>query len=241
MSVLLDILVIAVIGLFCFFGFRKGIVRSIVSIIGTLAVSAVAVLFSDPIAEGIFRTVLEPSLEEKVENSLKLAEQSGASATSVLSSLENSLPSYITDSMFNFGVTDKELSSALSNGAQAVTTLLEPVVVSFISAVVSVIIFVVLSVLVRIISRFICRAVDSSPVGTLNKVVGAVMGIVEGFVIVFVIMFIIRIAVPHMANVPEIISDETISETTVFKALYDNDLLISAVSSTESPNTESVG
>ena len=101
--------------------------------------------------------------------------------------------------------------------------------------------FLLISVIIKLVTKLINSKIDNSYVGVINRVLGAVIGIIEGFVLILVIAFIIRIAVPHLKHVPEIISDESISQSTIFKGIYDSPILTGVVeTNTESPNTKAV-
>ena len=82
---------------------------------------------------------------------------------------------------------------------------------------------------------------SDSPLGMLDSVAGGAVSIIEAFVILMVAAFVLRMATPHMAVVPKPISEKSISESTVFKGVYNSPIIIGLVSSvTDSPNTEKV-
>lgn len=235
---ILDALVIIVIAVFVIIGFLKGAVKSVVSAVGTFAASAFSLFLSNPIAQYIYRTAIKSSLTEKFEEAIKTS-QAGVSGNLVERTLDT-LPDFVKDSMFNFGISTKELSGAISKGAEAIETLLAPIVISFISVIVACVLFTVILVIIKIISKIVCSAIDSSVLSFPNKFLGALIGLVEGFVIVFIAMFILRLCIPHMEEVPEIISDYSISKTTVFEGIYDSDILTGMISAhSESPNHSS--
>lgn len=237
MGVTLDILVIIIIAIFVALGFKKGALKTVISVVGTLIASSISVFFSGPIARWIYDSMIKTSFDEKIEDAMKLAAQTGSS--DIINKIYDTLPQFVNNSLFNFGISDKELSAATSNGAQAIESLISPIVISFISIITAFIIFVILMVVIKIISKFICAAVDNSAIGVVNRFFGALIGLIEGFIIVFVIMFVLRLAIPHIADVPAIISDETISSSTVFKGIYNSEILTGIISSTTvSPNVD---
>ncbi|MDE7389547.1 MAG: CvpA family protein, partial [Lachnospiraceae bacterium] len=54
MSIFLDVLVIIIIGVFVVIGFKKGLIKTVVSVIGTFLASALSVFLSNPISEYIY-------------------------------------------------------------------------------------------------------------------------------------------------------------------------------------------
>lgn len=234
---LLDVLVIILIAIFVVIGFSKGIAKTAVSVVGTLAVSALSMFLSKPLSEYIYRTVIKVSFTEKIKEAIITAKQTGYS--NVIDKIVDTLPKYIDNSLFDFGITQKELAGAASKGAEAIETLLAPAIISFISLLTAFILFVLLMVVVKLISRVIYSAIDSSVLGVADRFLGALVGLAEGFIIVFIAMFILRVAIPHMESVPDLISDQSISDTVVFKGIYDSQILTGIVSSCSvSPNIE---
>ena len=131
MNIVLDLIVIGIIAVFVILGFNKGILKTVVSVISTAIASAVSIFVSNPIAEGIYNGVLKTTLTEKIEEAIKMSQQT--SSGNVLDKILNTLPTFVQDSMFNFGISTKELSSALSYGAESIAKVISPIIISFIS------------------------------------------------------------------------------------------------------------
>lgn len=239
MNIALDFLVIVIVAVFAFFGFKKGIMKTIVSIVGTFIASLLTMLLSNPIAEAIYYGLFDDVIVEKAYDASKLFKQSGEGQ--LIDKILQTMPKFVGNSLPGFGISQKSLSAAAAAGAEKVEELLRPIVISFISLIVSVILFILISVIIKFISRFINDRIDDSYIGTVNRFFGAVIGIIEGFVLILVIAFVIRIAVPHLKTVPDIISNESISQSTVFKGIYDSPILTGIIAAdTQSPNTEAV-
>lgn len=239
MSIALDVLVIIIVAVFAYFGFNKGLMKTVVSIVGTFIASILTMFLSNPIAEAIYFGGFDDVIVEKAYDASKLFQQSGEGQ--LIDKILQTMPKFVVNSLPGFSISQKSLASAASAGAEKVEELLRPIVISFISLIVSIILFVLISVIIKVISKFINERIDDSYIGTINRFFGAVIGIVEGFVLILVIAFVIRIAVPHLKQVPDIISNESISQSTIFKGVYDSPILTGIIASdTESPNTESV-
>lgn len=237
MGLELDIMVIIVLAVFVVIGFRKGIAKTVVSVVGTFVASLLSIALSNPIAEGIYNSVIKTSLIEKIEEAMKMSDQTGSG--SLVDNILKTMPDFVNKSLFNFGISTKEISSAISHGASAVEEMLSSIIVSFISIFVSLCTFIILMVIIKLVGRIICSFIDDTAIGTVNRFFGALVGLLEGFAVVIVIAFLIRIAVPHFENTPNIISAESISQSTVFKGIYNSSLLTDYIeNSTMSPNSE---
>lgn len=239
MGLELDILVIIILAVFVVIGFRNGIARTVVSVVGTLIASALSMFLANPVAEGIYNGVIKTSLTEKIEDAMKMSSQTGSG--NLIDNILNTMPDFVNRSLFNFGISTKEFSTAISHGASAIEELLSSIIISFISVFVSLFLFIILMVIIKLVSKMIVAAIDDSAIGTVNRFLGALIGLVEGFVVVIVIAFVIRIAVPHFEKTPKIISEESISQSTVFKGIYDSPMLAQFIAdNTMSPNPGSV-
>ncbi len=239
MSTALDVLVIIIVAVFAILGFKKGIAKTVVSIIGTILASALTMILSNPIAEAIYQGGFKTALVEKIGDAIKLYKQSGQG--SLVESIMKTMPKFVNNSLSSFGVSTQTLNSAAGKSAEQVEQLIRPIIVSFISVFVSIFLFIILTIIIKLISKLIVNTIDDSVVGGVNAFLGAVVGIIEGFVIVILIAFVVRITIPHLKEVPEIISDSSISQSTVFKGIYDSSLLTQFVESgTNSPNTDTV-
>lgn len=236
MSITLDILVIIIVAVFAFLGYKKGIARTVISIIGTVISSVLTMILSNPIAEAIYFGGFNKTIIDKVNDASALLKRSGTGT--LMEKILETMPDFVSNSLPGFNISKADLSAAAANSPQKVEELLRPIVISFISLIVSIVLFVLISIIVKVVSKFIADRIDDWALGTVNKFLGAVVGIIEGFVLVLMIAFVLRIAVPHMKQVPNIISNDSISHSTVFKGVYDSPILTGFLSNTESPNTE---
>jgi len=236
MNATLDVLVIIIVAAFAYMGYKKGIIRTLLSVAGTFAASILSMILSTPIAQIIYLGGFQGTILEKVRDASALLKSSGKGT--LMEKILETMPSYVTKSLKGFKISNDMLANAASKGPEKVEELLRPIVVSFISIIVSAVLFVIFFIVAKIIVKFISERIDDWSLGSVDALMGAVVGIMEGFVLTLMIAFIIRLAVPHMEKVPKIISNGSISHSTVFKGVYDSPLLTSLMASTESPNTE---
>ncbi len=236
MNATLDVLVILVVAVFAYLGFKKGVIRTLLSVAGTFAASVLSMVLSTPIAQIIYLGGFQNSIIEKVKDASALFKTSGKGR--LIDSILETMPSYVTKSLKGFNIDTNMLSSAASKGPEKVEELLRPIVVSFISIIVSAVLFVILFIIAKVLVKFIGERIDDWSLGFLDALMGAAVGIVEGFAMILMIAFVIRLSVPHMEKVPKIISDSSISHSSVFKGIYESPMLNSFLSATESPNVE---
>ena len=235
MKHILDIIVVIIILILAVSGYKKGILKTVISIVGTLLASLMSSVLSKPIAEAIYNGGFKSTIISKSDSAMKLVQQEGGS---FIDSFMKTMPSFVNHSLAGFSISSADLSRASNNGAAQLERTLAPLIISFISIFVAIVLFVGLMILVKLICSMIYRSMDDSPVNFFDSFIGAVIGMLEGFIIVMLAAFIIRVATPHMEKVPDVISNTSISQTTVFKGIYNSPILTELVSAvTDSPNT----
>ena len=143
--------------------------------------------------------------------------------------------------MPSFDITNERLRDAIRDGSIAAEGLIRPIIVSFITCIVTVLLFLVLVIIARVAIKVICDKMDMVTKGIVDSFFGALIGLLEGFLIIIVIAFVMRIAIPHMNEVPELFTDESISDSYVFRGIYDSPILREVISNTtDSPNVDEV-
>ena len=238
MDYMLDVIVVALVALFAYLGYKKGVLKTVISVIGTLLASLMASVLSKPIAEAIYNGAFKSGIIAKANSAMKLAQQEGLN---FLDSFLDSLPKFVSNSLPNFHISLSDLTLASQNGASQLERKLAPIIISFISIFVTIVLFAVFMIVVKSICAVIFNAMDDSPLNVIDAILGGTISIIEAFIIVLLAAFVIRISTPHMKTVPSFISDEAISQTTVFKGIYNSPILTGLVEAvTVSPNTEMV-
>ncbi len=236
---MLDLFTIVIILIFVFIGFKKGVARTALSSASTLIAGIVSSTLSKPIAVSIYESSVKPSLVNKIDKAVKTAQQSGKNVPT--SDIIKSLPNYVRNSLPSFDITNERLRDAIRDGSIAAEGLIRPIIVSFITCIVTVLLFLVLVIIARVAIKVICDKMDMVTKGIVDSFFGALIGLLEGFLIIIVIAFVMRIAIPHMNEVPELFTDESISDSYVFRGIYDSPILREVISNTtDSPNVDEV-
>ena len=70
MTIALDILILLVIGIGIWRGYKHGLVRTLIRLVGCILALVVAALLSRPVAEGIFDAFLQENIETTVAESV---------------------------------------------------------------------------------------------------------------------------------------------------------------------------
>lgn len=235
MSFMLDLLCVGAIAVFVVFGFKKGIITSIISLVGTVVATVISMVLSSPIATAIYNGGMKAALIQKMEENLKLSRElsSGDPSADIL----KSLPGFVAKSMPSFKVSTPGFAGALAKGPEIAEEMLRPIIISFMSIFVSIFLFIILLVVLKIVIKIISASLDNTGLSIIDRFVGGLIGLLEGFAIVILVAFIVRISIPHLEHVPKLIQQDVISESYVFNGVYNSPYMIDLVKgTTESPN-----
>lgn len=238
MSYFLDAFTVIIVVIFAALGYKKGVLKTFVSLGGSILASILSAILSKPIAAAIYNSIFKRTVISKSEEAMKYVLQHGGS---YVDEFLKSLPGFMSSSISKFGITPADISAQSEQGAVQVERTLAPVFISFISVITAIVLFIALMIAVKLICRMIYRALDGTTIGTFDSAAGAVVGILEGFIIVMLAAFVMRISVPHMQNVPTFMSDSAISQSIVYKGVYNSPIVTKLVSDvSDSPNTAEI-
>lgn len=187
MSIILDLIVIAIIALFSFLSAKKGFVRTLVEVAGFVLAAVLAFSLSTPISTSISENTVMPIIEEATVSALENVSTDNISQAT--DNVWDQLPSFVLSAAESSGITKDSISDHLSASSEktieGLSTELSnrvflPIVSNVIKTVVTVILFVVLLVLSIFLARIINRLFSGVILGKLNKTLGGILGAIKG-------------------------------------------------------------
>ena len=202
MFIVVDLIIVAIIALFTFLGYKRGLVKLAFHLCTFLIAIILAFVLYKPVANLVIeKTGLDESIETSIVNrfvSQGLSEDSPATLTSVIPSI------------------------FLKSGEGTVKT----VAVAISHASIEIVCFLGIYFIVRIILRFITALADLIAkiplLKQFNEVGGIIYGVLEGLLIVFVILAIISLIAPLLDS--SILS--YINDSIIGSFLYNNNILL---------------
>ena len=215
-SIVLDLIVLAIIAVFALISAKRGFVRTLIEIVGFVLVLLLANSVSTPLADFTYDKAVEPSIIKSVEN-FEIQNSAGALDEMVL-------PEFITTVIGQETITDfqTKINENINNGIDtAVTTasqnVIKPLVTSFLSMFFVVVITIVLLFIVNLLAKLINKLFSFSVVGKLNRSLGAVLGGIKGIIISIVFCTLVALIVSLTENGFLIFTKDAIENTFLFK------------------------
>lgn len=217
-SLMLDISVVATLVLFLVVGFRNGVMKSFVLFVGTIFSSVFSGYFSEKMSHFVFETFVSPSIESHVLKSI-------SENTFNFNSFCSKLPFLVEDSLPYYGITPSSFNHIISNSTEQeipleLSALIEPVFTSVFKYIFSVLIFIVLMLCVRLCARFVLKICKHKPINHANSLVGGFFGALKGYLVISLVLCCMRALLPMMHSVPDILSQDNISSSMIFKEFY---------------------
>ena len=224
MSIILDLIVIAIIILMVLISAKRGFVRVAVEAVGFVAAIILSLSLSTTLADVTYQKAIEPAILSSVENAT--AETTSSAADDAW----NSLPNFITKNADKFGISKdsitNDITEDIGNSATEIVTsisqnTIKPMAVGILKTLYSVILMLVLMIAVKFLAHVINKLFSFSLVGKVNKALGGTFGAIKGIIIAWVFCAVISLLVSLTKNGIWIFNAENIENTIIFKLLTD--------------------
>lgn len=206
-----DIIIFLLIALFAVIGFRRGLARTFMNIIGIVVTCAISYYLADFLAEALFTSFIRPQVLSELEASINT---SGINQTlqNSFSALPDWLMSVTGFVLSLFGVSSQSLVNSFSENtvnatvtAQSITdNLIAPVITAIFSTVITILLFFIVLFIVKKIIKLILKIFEAPVIKQLNRFLGGILGVIEGIIVVFIAVNIFS-AVLLAAN-PQVLS-----------------------------------
>lgn len=214
MGLIIDIAIIAIIGLSVFMGYKKGLIGVAFKILSFLIAIVLAFVLSKPVTNYIIEnTQFDDNLQTTIEQQL-----SAKDSENTVEKEENDMPDIITDYI------SKQIKEVTTEAQNEVAVLVST---NLTQAIVNAICFITIFIVARIalfFLKFLAEAIAEIPlIKQFNKLGGVLYGVLKGFFIVYLILAIVSVLAP-IINVNSLL--EMINTSLLANILYNNNLLL---------------
>lgn len=231
MSLLLDGIVLLII-LICFFvGWRRGAAITLLNFVALVAAFTVAVLLSPVLSNTIYETFFKTGVTDQIAQSIGNSIGDGAEA--VITNIITAIPSFAAVFLNSTSFDSNEITGIIENGnqdtinsaASTVEGLISPAFTALIGIIIMLIVFFVLLAVFRFIARLLSKVFELPVLSLINRVFGGVIGIAEGVILVMLITAVVRMALPLTGDSIPFLTQEVIDGSFIFKAFYSGDII----------------
>lgn len=222
MSIILDLIILAIIILTVLISAKRGFVRTAVELVGFIAAVFISFTISTPLADTTYDKIIEPSVVSSVASA---ADTAADNSVATVDNFWNELPEWIKNGVGKAGISKDSLNGSISenigNGVQSAAesasqSVIKPAVTSILSLIYQTIILIVLLALVKPLAKLINKLFSFSVIGTANRILGGAVGIPKGIIYAVAFCLIITLAVSFTNNGFLIFNDETMKQSVFF-------------------------
>lgn len=223
MSIILDLIVLAIIVLTVLVSAKRGFVRTAVELVGFIAAVFISFTISTPLANTTYDKIVEPSIVSSVTSAVDTVTEDSAAAA--VDGFWEGMPGWIRSGIEKSGVSKESLDGSITenigNGVQSAVestsqSVIKPAVTSTLALIYQVISLIILLALVKPIAKLINKLFSFSIIGTANRVLGGVVGIPKGIIYAVVFCLIIMLIVSFTGNGFLIFTGEAMEKSLFF-------------------------
>lgn len=220
MNFLVDIIILAIVALSIFIGYKRGLIKCAVNVLSFFIAILVVILLTTPISNLIIKnTKIDDNLKTTISENLNLG---NIDKEDLKLDEDNSNSPEVVREHINKMMTDLT-GNATNDIADA---LAENISVMIINIAVAIILFVVTK-FALIFVKVLADIIGKIPlIKQFNKAGGIIYGIASGIVRVYLILAIISIIVPLLANSSMI---QAINSSMIGSAMYNNNILLKII------------
>ena len=196
MNIVLDLIVLLIVVLLVIGGYKRGVIKTVVELGGTLLSSLAASLGGSVLAVNLYDSFIKQHIIDAVSSSLP--EITPLTKTvEITEELVKNAPSYITNAFELMGYDINSITNDIDNSASNIPVMVEsmirPVMIKLFTVVITIVLFAVFATVIALVSKSITSVVQMAGLSGVNRFFGAVVGLVEAVALILVMCMIIYI------------------------------------------------
>lgn len=190
MSIILDVILVAIFAAFVFFAAKKGFMKTLLELVAVIAALALSYQFSSTLAKGVYDSMVKDNMitaiEEQIDDNVDISTAAKKAEVTI-----DALPKFVVSVASSVGVDVDSIKSKIIsenlNSSNIATELVEKVAEPIVIGALKIVSFILLSVILIFILKFaagfISKLFDVPIVGTANRVLGGLLGACKGVVV----------------------------------------------------------
>lgn len=207
MGIIVDLIIIAVVLLFIFLGYKKGLTGSLIKLLSFIIAIVVAFVLYKPVANAVVEnTVIDDNIRATLSATLGVEDKT--------ENTEENVPSTIMDNI------NKEIENATD---EVKANVIDQTTITIVNIGSGIVIFLAVRVILVIISLFAKILTDLPVIKQVDKLGGLAYGAIEGIVIVYAVLAVISLTSVIWANNAVVTA---IAKSSLGEMLYNNNIIL---------------
>lgn len=196
-SVLLDILIVAILVLSVYMGFRRGFIKTVSAIVAFVVAAALASAFSGPASQWAYNSTVEPAVVKAIQERIS----DDKSLESQMDEALAVMPDFVVNLLENAGikngadvVTKLEGSTDLAHLPQTITRdVVKPVVMPLLKLACTLILFILVYIVASILLKVLNLVAKLPIIRQFNHGLGAFAGVLSGALWVLFVVSLLQV------------------------------------------------
>ncbi len=207
MGIIVDLIIIAVVLLFIFLGYKKGLTGSLIKLLSFIIAIVVAFVLYKPVANAVIEnTVIDDNIRTTLSATLGVENKT--------ENTEENVPSTIMDNI------NKEIENATD---EVKANVIDHTTITIVNIGSGIVIFLAVRVILVLISLFAKILTDLPVIKQVDKLGGLAYGAIEGIVIVYAVLAVISLTSVIWANNAVVTA---IAKSSLGEMLYNNNIIL---------------
>ena len=207
MGIIVDLIIIAVVLLFIFLGYKKGLTGSLIKLLSFIIAIVVAFVLYKPVANAVIEnTVIDDNIRTTLRATLGVEDKT--------KNTEENVPSTIMDNI------NKEIENATD---EVKANVIDHTTITIVNIGSGIVIFLAVRVILVLISLFAKILTDLPVIKQVDKLGGLAYGAIEGIVIVYAVLAVISLTSVIWANNAVVTA---IAKSSLGEMLYNNNIIL---------------
>ena len=207
MGIIVDLIIIVVVLLFIFLGYKKGLTGSLIKLLSFIIAIVVAFVLYKPVANAVIEnTVIDDNIRTTLSATLGVEDKT--------KNTEENVPSTIMDNI------NKEIENATD---EVKANVIDHTTITIVNIGSGIVIFLAVRVILVIISLFAKILTDLPVIKQVDKLGGLAYGAIEGIVIVYAVLAVISLTSVIWANNAVVTA---IANSSLGEMLYNNNIIL---------------
>lgn len=207
MGIIVDLIIIAVVLLFIFLGYKKGLTGSLIKLLSFIIAIVVAFVLYKPVANAVIEnTVIDDNIRTTLSATLGVENKT--------ENTEENVPSTIMDNI------NKEIENATD---EVKANVIDHTTITIVNIGSGIVIFLAVRVILVLISLFAKILTDLPVIKQVDKLGGLAYGTIEGIFIVYAVLAVISLTSVIWANNAVVTA---IAKSSLGEMLYNNNIIL---------------
>ena len=212
---ILDLILIIIVALFLFIGYKKGMMKSLYGLISIIIAGVLSYILSGVFAKKIYNSFVKQIVDDKINESFSIV----ADNTEIfVDNVFNNLPIGLKGLLSVFGYNSGNLTNDFSATATSISNDIEIAVVSVLTTILTVVLFLLIIFLLKLLSKYILFLFEIPIIKQVNGFFGGLLGLLQGLFFVYLTVLLCKLLFPDKGIY--LLSEEVIKQSVFFSKIY---------------------